>query len=70
MKSFCYITATTSSATSNTSSTNTTASTTSQTNAIYDPLMYLQQQILGGRVGQPQANISVNINSKYSLNCF
>ncbi|XP_017752473.1 PREDICTED: large proline-rich protein BAG6-like isoform X2 [Eufriesea mexicana] len=40
-------TATTSSATSNTSSTNTTASTTSQTNAIYDPLMYLQQQLLG-----------------------
>ncbi|KAK9300653.1 hypothetical protein QLX08_006697 [Tetragonisca angustula] len=40
-------TATTSSATSNTSSTNTTASTTSQTNPIYDPLLYLQQQILG-----------------------
>ncbi|XP_048262661.1 large proline-rich protein BAG6 isoform X4 [Bombus terrestris] len=59
-------TATTSSATSNTSSTNTTASTTSQTNAIYDPLMYLQQQILGGRVGQPQANISVNINNSNS----
>ena len=28
--------------------------------------MYLQQQILGGRVGQPQANISANINNSNS----
>ncbi|XP_029055080.2 large proline-rich protein BAG6 isoform X1 [Osmia bicornis bicornis] len=55
-------TATTSSATSNTSSTNTTASTTSQTNT-NDPFMFLPQQILGGRSGQPQASISINSNN-------